>query len=78
MNALAAALVSLGLALLDRRLDSWIDKAHLSGVQKEQLKKAEDETIELLRVALGKASPRVLSLILRAIPNDKSTGSWAG
>lgn len=76
VTALASVLISIGLALLDKRLDQWIDTAHLSDAQREQLHKTENELIEAMRVALAKAAPRIVSLLGRAIPNDRSTGNW--
>lgn len=78
MNALAALLIAWGLGMLDRRLDGWIDESNLSGAQKEQLHKTEDELIEELRRALKASSPRIVKLLSRAVPNDPSTGVWGG
>lgn len=78
MNALAAALIALGLALLDKRLDALIgDSKTLTKEQKQELYRLEDELIALLRDALKKVSPRMTKLLARAIPNDPSTGNWA-
>ncbi len=76
MNTLASALIALGLAILDKRLDGWIDGSKLSPAGKAELKEREDELIAALRVALKAASPRIVKLLSKAIPNDPSTGTW--
>lgn len=77
MQALAAALVTLGLAMLNRTLKERIDALPSTEDEKQELRRIEEETIALLRDALKKTSPRVLKLLAKAIPNDPTTGWWA-
>lgn len=77
MTTLASLLIALGLGLLDKKLDAVIDgQTKLTKEQKQALRDAEDELIRLLRDALKKLSPRIVSVLGRAIPNDSSTGNW--
>lgn len=77
MNALAGLLIALGLSILDKRLDQWIDMSNATKEQKLALREAENELMEILRKALKASSPRIVKLLVRAVPNDPTTSIWS-
>lgn len=78
MRTLAAALIAIGLALLDKDLDKRIEALPVGPERKALLRQLEDALIDVLKEALRRATPRILRSLGKAIPNDPTTGSWAG
>lgn len=77
VDALAGALLSLTLALLDRYLDSQIDRLK-DETLRGTLRRVEDEVMRVIAGPIGKAIAREVALRAgqRWFPNDPSTGAW--
>jgi hypothetical protein len=81
MDKLAGAVLSVALAILDRYLDSQIDRLKDENV-KSTLRKIEDEVVRVLAgpvgLAIGQALARQIAVRAgeRWFGNDPNTGAW--
>lgn len=82
-DRLVAYVVAFAVALIDRWLDTRIERSRWDRTTKERARLLEDELVRMLEPFLKElarvfAKPLVGRALARAFPNDPTTGAWAG
>jgi hypothetical protein len=82
VDKLVALAWAVAVALLDRYLDSQIDRLKLNDSAKGTLRNVEDEVMRLLNGPLGEKIASAVghaagkAVVKRWLPNDPTTGTW--